>query len=177
MDDSAIDGSVNAELRATPLSIAVNVAVGVATGIFILPFIFESIAAVATWHFHHFASAVTPDAVDFYAFIGCSVVFYPIAWTIRGRFSPAEVSGVEDGNLVVRAPGSWKWLFVGGRRHLEVRSVERTAPGMVIRGVFGKWWDLARFELDVNEDGAEAPGPVLADLLDVGAASGESAGR
>lgn len=67
--------------------------------------------------------AAIPEATDFYAFAGFLVVFYPIAWAIQGRFSPTEVWGTEDGDLVAKAPGSWKWLFVGGRRRLEVRSV------------------------------------------------------
>jgi hypothetical protein len=32
------------------------------------------------------------------------------------------------------------------------------------QGVFGKWWDLERYELDVDKDGAEALRPMLADL-------------
>ncbi|MCS3697180.1 hypothetical protein [Salinibacter ruber] len=163
MDDSSTGGPVNAEIRVTPLSIAFNMAAGVATGIFVFPLILGLIGAVATWDFYLTPAAI-PEATDFYAFAGFLVVFYPIAWAIQGRFSPTEVWGTEDGDLVAKAPGSWQWVFAGDRRRLEVRSAEPAASGIVIRGGFGEWWDLTRYELDVDEDGAEALRPMLADL-------------
>lgn len=167
MGDSAIGGSVDAEIRATPLSLAVSVAANIAIAIFVIPLIVEPpYAALRTGDFRNLASALTPGAFELFAFIGFLVVGYWIEWETRGIFSPTEVWGAGDSDLIARTPG--RWLFHGDKLRLEVRSVDRSGSGMVIRGVFGRWWDLARYELELDEDGAEALGPRLADLSDAG---------